>query len=43
LGKNPNNAMTFAGTLLLFAAMATLRIKQTTISEDFVLPAGAGH
>jgi maltose/moltooligosaccharide transporter len=43
LGKNPNNAMTFAGLLLLFAALATLRIKQTTIAEDMVLPAGAGH
>jgi len=43
LGKNPNNAMTFAGLLLLLAAMATLRIKPTTISEDMVLPAGGGH
>ena len=43
LGKNPNNAMTFAGFLLLLAAMATLRIKPTTISEDMVLPAGGGH
>jgi maltose/moltooligosaccharide transporter len=43
LGKNPNNAMTFAGILLLLAALATLRIKQTTIAEDMVLPAGGGH
>ncbi len=43
LGKNPNNAMTFAGILLFLAALATLRIKQTSIAEDIVLPAGGGH
>ncbi len=43
LGKNPNNVMTFAGILLFLAALATLRIKQTSIAEDLVLPAGGGH
>ena len=43
LGKNPNNAMTFAAVLLLMAALATLRIKPTSIAEDMVLPAGGGH
>jgi maltose/moltooligosaccharide transporter len=43
LGKNPNNAMTFAGALLFLAALATMRIKQTTIADDMVMPAGGGH
>jgi maltose/moltooligosaccharide transporter len=43
LGRNPNNAMTFAAVLLLMAALATLRIKPTSIDEDMVLPAGGGH
>ena len=43
LGKNPNNAMTFAGALLLLAALATFRIKPTSIAEDMVMPTGGGH
>ena len=43
LGMNPNNAMTFAGALLLLAALATFRIKPTSIAEDMVMPTGGGH
>lgn len=43
LGKNPGNVMTFAGVLLLLASLATLRIKQTEMPEDIILPAGGGH
>jgi maltose/moltooligosaccharide transporter len=43
LGKNPGNVMTFAGVLLLLASLATVRIRQTEMPEDIVLPAGGGH
>jgi len=43
LGDNPLNAITFAGVLLLIAAAATLRIKKDTITDDVIVPAGAGH
>ncbi len=43
LGADPANAITFAGVLLLLAAMATTRIKRDHVSEDVVIPAGAGH
>jgi len=42
LGSNPGNVMTFAGILLFLAALAMLRIKQTTIDENVGFPAG-GH
>jgi maltose/moltooligosaccharide transporter len=43
LDKNPGNVMLFAGTLLVLASLATLRIKQTTVAEDLELPMGGGH
>lgn len=43
LGSNPGNVMVFAGVLLLLASLSTLRIKQTEMPEDMVLPAGGGH
>lgn len=43
LGKNPGNVMLFAGTLLVLASLATLRIKQTTVADDIELPVGGGH
>lgn len=43
LGKNPGNVMLFAGTLLVLASLATLRIKQTTVADDIELPIGSGH
>lgn len=45
LGKNPNNAIMFAGAFLLIAGLATLRIKvsKTTSTEDIVMPMGGGH
>ena len=35
--------MLFAGILLLLASVATMRIKQTAVPEEVVLPAGVGH
>ncbi|HMC87125.1 MAG TPA: MFS transporter, partial [Chitinophagaceae bacterium] len=43
LGSNPNNVMAFAGVLLLLASFATMRIKQTAMPDDVVLPAGGAH
>jgi len=43
LDKNPGNVMLFAGTLLVLASLATLRIKQTTVADDIELPVGGGH
>jgi len=43
LGSNPGNVMTFAGMLLFLAALAMLRIKQTTIDENVGFPAGGSH
>ena len=43
LGNNPSSAITFAGVLLLIASAATMRIKKDRVSEDVVIPAGAGH
>jgi maltose/moltooligosaccharide transporter len=34
LNNNPGTAISFAGVLLLIAALATLRIKNTTQSES---------
>ena len=42
LGKDPLNAMTFAGTLLLISSMATMMIKVVK-TEDEVLPVNTGH
>jgi maltose/moltooligosaccharide transporter len=43
LGSNPGNVMLFAGALLLLASLATLRIKQTEVPDDMVMPAGGAH
>ncbi|MBK6975769.1 MAG: MFS transporter [Cytophagaceae bacterium] len=43
LGNDPRNAITFAGTLLLLAALATLLIKTTKVSDDEVMLQGSGH
>lgn len=43
LDNDPRQAITFAGVLLLFAAAATLLIKSSKPSEEFVVPAGGGH
>lgn len=45
LGANPNNAIMFAGALLLLASLATLRIKVTKAKddEDIAIPMGGGH
>jgi maltose/moltooligosaccharide transporter len=44
LGKNPSNAIAFAGGLLLLAALATLRIKtKKVVDDDLNMPAIAGH
>jgi maltose/moltooligosaccharide transporter len=43
LGGNPANAISFAGVLLLIAALATMRIKKDRITDDAVIPAGGGH
>jgi maltose/moltooligosaccharide transporter len=37
LGKDPGNVMIFASILLFLAALATMRIKVTEVSEDAVL------
>jgi maltose/moltooligosaccharide transporter len=45
LGDNPANAILFAGTLLLLAAMATTMIKKDHSAEvdPAAIPAGGGH
>ncbi len=45
LGKNPNNAIMFAGVFLLLAALATLRIKviKAKDDEEIVMPVAGGH
>lgn len=44
LSSNPNNAILFAGILLFFAALATLRIKAKQNQQtEITLPMGAGH
>jgi maltose/moltooligosaccharide transporter len=43
LGANPSSAITFAGILLLMASAATTQIKRDTVTEDVIVPAGAGH
>ncbi|MBS1934762.1 MAG: MFS transporter, partial [Bacteroidetes bacterium] len=41
LGDNPGAAISFAGVLLLLAALATMRIKKDHITDDTVIPAGS--
>jgi len=43
LGENPGNAILCAGALLLIAAIATLRIKETKTGEDIKMQADGGH
>ena len=44
LGSNPNNAITFAGVLLLLACFSTMLIKVTkTNTEEVMAPMGGGH
>ncbi|MCA0364065.1 MAG: MFS transporter [Bacteroidetes bacterium] len=43
LGNDPRNAVMFAGVLLLLAALATLLIKTTKVSDDEVVLQGGGH
>jgi maltose/moltooligosaccharide transporter len=43
LGNNPANAITFAGSLLLLAALATMRIKRDKPAGDINLSVAAGH
>jgi maltose/moltooligosaccharide transporter len=43
LNNNPGSAISFAGTLLIIACVATMLIKTTKPAEDIVLPMGSGH
>ena len=43
LSNNPGIAITFAGALLLLAALATLRIKETHDIDTASAPMGGGH
>jgi maltose/moltooligosaccharide transporter len=45
LGDDPANAITFAGVLLLLAALATTRIKKDVASDtdEVAIPVGGGH
>jgi maltose/moltooligosaccharide transporter len=43
LGNDPGLAITFAGALLLLAALATLRIKETHDIDTASAPMGGGH
>jgi len=43
LGGNPTNAISFAGVLLLIAALATTRIKKDTVTDEVLIPVGSGH
>ncbi|HVM89646.1 MAG TPA: MFS transporter [Puia sp.] len=43
LGDNPAAAISFAGVLLLLAALATMRIKKDRITDNTVIPAGSAH
>jgi len=43
LGNDPGVAITFAGALLLLAALATLRIKETHDVNTASAPTGGGH
>ena len=43
LGNDPGISIAFAGILLLLAALAVLRIKETQTNETGSLPMGGGH
>jgi maltose/moltooligosaccharide transporter len=43
LNDDPGLAITFAGSLLLISALATMRIKKDRITEEISMPAGGGH
>ena len=43
LGKDPARVMTFAGVLLLLAALATLRIRTSEAHEEIESPMAVGH
>ncbi|MCG7856047.1 MFS transporter [Flavihumibacter sediminis] len=43
LASDPGKAISFAGTLLLLAALATVRIKPKNIAGEKMIPAGGGH
>ncbi len=43
LGKDPLNAMTFAGSLLLIASLATTLIKVVASDDEVVAVSGGGH
>jgi maltose/moltooligosaccharide transporter len=45
LGDNPANAISFAGVLLLLAALATTRIKKDVVTDadEVAIPVGGGH
>jgi maltose/moltooligosaccharide transporter len=45
LGDDPANAISFAGVLLLLAALATTRIKKDVVSDtdEVAIPVGGGH
>ncbi|MDG1275944.1 MAG: MFS transporter [Algoriphagus sp.] len=43
LNNDPGLAISFAGVLLLFAALATLRIKETHVDPDAIQVSGGGH
>ncbi|MCX6316387.1 MAG: MFS transporter [Bacteroidetes bacterium] len=43
LNNDSTKAVLFAGALLLIAALCTLLIKSTKVSDDVALPAGGGH
>jgi maltose/moltooligosaccharide transporter len=40
---NPATAISFAGILLLLAALATMRIKKDRISNDVTILSGSSH
>ena len=43
LGKEPVNAIYFGASFLLIAAIATMFIKSSKISDDAVIMSGGGH
>ncbi|MEO7215645.1 MFS transporter [Mucilaginibacter sp.] len=45
LGDDPANAISFAGVLLLLAALATTRIKKDVVTDadEIAMPVGCGH
>ena len=43
LASDPGKAISFAGTLLLLAALATIRIKPKNLAGEKIIPSGGGH